>query len=480
MTDHSAFDLDPATMRAMGYRIVDLLIDRLTQLDAEPAWQAGIRADLEARLRRASPEAPRRFDDIIEELVREALPHGARVDHPRFMGFVPGSATWPGVLGDFLAAGYNIFQGSWLGGSGASEIELIVLDWFKDWIGYPDSASGLFLSGGSAANLTALACARLVRFGSHAPDAVVYFSAESHSSTVRAARVLGFDPDRVRRLPTGRDFRLDAAALRAAIEADRSAGLVPFFVSANGGATSTGAIDPLPDIAAICREHELWLHVDAAYGGFAVLTERGRIALRGLELADSITLDPHKWLFQPFEAGCLLVREGASLEAAFRVMPDYLQDAAVGGTPARDRPVNFMDRGIQLTRSARALKVWISLSYFGTDPFRRAIDRSMDLALHAERRILASPVFEPLSPATLGVVCFRRVARHDGRPIHDDAALEALNIRLVQSLADSGLGLISSTRLDGTYALRLCVLSHHTRATDVDRILDWLETTDAD
>jgi len=478
MTDHSAFELDPATMRAMGYRIVDLLIERLTHLDAEPAWRAGIRSDLEARLRRPSPEAPRTFDDIVDELVREALPHGARVDHPRFMGFVPGSATWPGVLGDFLAAGYNIFQGSWLGGSGASEIELIVLDWFKEWIGYPDRAAGLFLSGGSAANLTALACARLERFGSHAPDAVVYCSAEAHSSTLRAARVLGFHPDRVRRLPTRGDFRLDAAALRSAIEQDRGAGLVPFFVSANGGATSTGAIDPLPEIAAICREHGLWTHVDAAYGGFAVLTDRGRSALRGLELADSITLDPHKWLFQPFEAGCLLVREGPHLEAAFRVMPDYLQDAAVGGTPSRDQPVNFMDRGIQLTRSARAIKVWISLSYFGVDPFRRAIDRSIDLALHAERRILASSVFEPLSPATLGVICFRRIARHDGQPIREEAAREALNLRLVQSLADSGLGLISSTRLNGTYALRLCVLSHHTRETDVDRVLDWLETAD--
>ncbi len=480
MTDPSPFHLDPETMRAMGHRIVDLLVDRFSNLDGEPAWQAGVRADLEARLRRAAPEAPGDFDAIIDELVREALPHGARVDHPRFMGFVPGSPTWPAVLGDFLAAGYNVFQGSWLGGSGASEIELIVLDWFKDWIGYPDGAAGLFLSGGSAANLTALACARQRRYPSHPPEAVVYLSSEAHSSAERAARVLGFAPDRIRRLQTDREFRLEPDRLRAAIATDRAEGLDPFFVIANGGATSTGAIDPLPQLAALCREEGLWLHVDAAYGGFAVLTDRGRAALDGLALADSITLDPHKWLFQPFEAGCLLVRNGTDLEAAFRVTPDYLQDAAVASGAARDRAVNFMDRGIQLTRSARALKVWVSLSYYGLDPYRVAIDRAIDLALHAEGRITASPVFETLSAASLGIVCFRRVARADGTPVGTDAERERLNAGLVQALSDSGLALISSTRLDGTYALRLCVLSHHTRRSDVDRVLDWLETADVD
>ncbi len=473
-------DIDAGTMRAMGYRMVDLLVDRLTNLDSEPAWRGAVRTDLEARLRRPAPEEARDFDAIVNELIEHALPHGARVDHPRFMGFVPGSATWPGVLGDFMAAGYNIFQGSWLGGSGASQIELIVLDWFKEWIGYPDDAAGLLLSGGSAANLTALACARLRRFGAHSPDAVVYLSDESHSSVERAARVLGFAEDRVRRLPAGSDFRLDAEVLRAAIDADAAAGLIPFFVNANGGATSTGVVDRLGAISYVCRERGLWLHVDAAYGGFAVLTERGRIAMAGLDNADSVTLDPHKWLFQPFETGCLLVRDGDHLESAFRVTPDYLQDAAVSTAPARERAVNFMDRGIQLTRAARALKVWLSLSYFGLTRFRSAIDRAIDLALHAERRIRASSAFELLAPAALGIVCFRRITNATGERTHGEAERETWNTALVRSLAESGLGLISSTRLHGTYALRLCVLSHRTRARDVDLLLDWLETVDPD
>jgi len=198
-----------------------------------------------------------------------------------------------------------------------------------------------------------------------------------------------------------------------------------------------------------------------------MLTERGREWLAGIDQADSVTLDPHKWLYQPYECGCLIVRDGPLLSQAFHVMPDYLQDTAVGGVE-----VNFADRGIQLTRAARGLKLWLSLQYFGVDAFREAIDHSLDLALMAEELIEASEEFELLSPATLGVVCFRR------RPagVDDEPDLEALNTDLIRRLAESGEGLISSTRIDGRYAMRMCVLNHRTRAADVERTLDWLES----
>jgi glutamate/tyrosine decarboxylase-like PLP-dependent enzyme len=473
--ERNGLELDAATMRRVGYQVVDLLVDRLAKLDTEPAWRAGDRAELERLLRRAAPDGPVEFEAILESLVRDALPHAGRVDHPRFFGFVPSSPTWPGILGDLIAAGYNVFQGSWLGGSGASEIELIVLDWFKEWVGYPATASGLFTSGGSVANLTAIALARQLRFGGHDERAVLYMSTESHSSCDRAARVVGFRSDRVRRLPVDEGFQLDPGALATAIREDRAAGLEPLFVIANGGSTSTGVVDPLAAIADVCADENVWMHVDAAYGGFAVLTDRGVVALDGLGRADSMTLDPHKWLYQPFEAGCLLVRNGPDLERAFRVLPDYLQDAAVADGDDRERPVNFMDRGIQLTRSARAIKVWVSIQYFGLDAFRAAIDRTLDLAQFAERRLRASGLFEILSPARLGVVCFRRVAFPEGR-VTDEARLDELNAFLLRDLCDSGFALMSSTRVRGQYSLRFCILGHRTRQSDVERTIEWLET----
>ncbi|MBI4544985.1 MAG: aminotransferase class I/II-fold pyridoxal phosphate-dependent enzyme, partial [Gemmatimonadetes bacterium] len=461
-------DLDPESMRRLGYRVVDTLVERLARLDQSPAWQGASRPEMEARLREAPPAAPRDFHQLLDRLLHDVLPYAGRIDHPRFFAFIPSCPTWPGVLGDFLASGFNIFQGTWLESAGPSALELVVLDWFKEWIGYPAEAAGLLLSGGSAANLTALACARQTRLGAHSERAVVYLSQQGHSSMERAARILGFRPSQVRVLPVDHRFRIRIDAFRAALEQDRQAGLEPFLAVANAGATSTGAIDPLPELAALAAEQGVWLHVDAAYGGFAVLTERGREWLRGLEQAHSITLDPHKWLFQPYEAGCLLIREGRRLTEAFHVLPDYLQDTTVAGAE-----VNFGDRGIQLSRAARGLKIWLSIQCFGVDAFRTAIDRALDLALLAQKRIEASPALELLAPAMLGVVCFRRIL--PGAAVSEEL-LERVNAELVSRLAQSGLGMISSTRIDGRYAPRLCIMNHRSRLEDVERVLDWLET----
>src|SRR5438105_7788961 len=206
-------------------------------------------------------------------------------------------------------------------------------------------------------------------------DLMLYVPDQAHSSVARAARILGFRPEQMRVLPTDAAFQLEPHTLAEAIEADQRAGRTPLFVAANAGATNTGAIDPLPELAEVCREYGVWLHVDAAYGGFAMLTERGRDALRGIERADSVTLDPHKWLYQPYECGCLLVRAGPALGAAFSITPDYLNDAV-----AQAGEINFSDLSMQLSRASRAFKLWVSLRYFGVDAFRRAIERSLELA----------------------------------------------------------------------------------------------------
>jgi glutamate/tyrosine decarboxylase-like PLP-dependent enzyme len=452
--------LDRETMRALGYRTVDLLIDALTDPDAPPLRRA-TQAELRERLGGVAPEEGEAFEQVLERLERDVVPYRSRGEHPRFFAFIPFAGTWPGALGDFVASALNVYAGSWMEAAGPSAVELEVVDWFKDWVGYPADAAGTLVSGGSIANLTALACAREALAGPMSVDLVGYVSDQSHSSVARAARVLGFRPEQLRVLPSGPDQRLSPAALAAAIDADERAGRQPLFVVASGGATSSGAVDPLGAVADVCGARGVWLHVDAAYGGFAVLTDRGRATLAGLERADSITLDPHKWLYQPYECGCVLVRDGSLLRRAFEIVPHYLEDSR-----ASEEEVNFADLGLQLSRSARALKVWVSVRTFGLGAFRAAIDRSLDLAEHARGRVVASERLELLG-GSLGVVCLRR-----------RDATEAENAGLVAAIERSGLGLVSSTRLEGQYAIRLCILAHTTTVDDVDAVLEFLETAD--
>ena len=452
--------LDSQTMRELGYRTVDLLVERLERERDGPPLRRATPTEMRERLDGPPPEQPEPFGEILERLDRDVLPFASRDGHPRFFGFVPFAGTWPGALGDLIASGSNLYAGSWMESAGASQVELEVLGWFKDWIGYPADAAGSLVSGGSAGNITALACAREALAGPMRADLVLYVSDQAHSSIARAARMLGFRPEQVRVLPSDERFRLAPETLRVAITSDLARGLTPFCAVAQGGATNTGSVDPLDGLARVCREHGAWLHVDAAYGGFAVLADPG--LLPGLAQADSVTLDPHKWLYQPFECGCVLVRDGQALRNAFEILPDYLRDAE-----ADAEEVNFCDLGLQLTRSARALKIWVSLRYFGLEAFREAIRRSLEVAAAAARRVEESQILELMAPPSLGVVCFRR------RDLD-----EASNAGLVSALERSGTGLISTTRLHGRFALRMCVLNHQSTPEDVEAVLAFLETAE--
>ena len=460
--------MDAEAMRALGYRTVDMLVARLSD-PTIPALRRATPADMRARLSGPPPQDGQDFEAILERLERDVLPFMSRGDHPGFFAFIPSCGTWPGALGDLVASACNVYAGSWMESAGPTQLELEVLSWFKAWIGYPAHAGGILVGGGSAANLTALACARESLVGSMTPDVVGYVSDQAHSSLGRAARVLGFRPEQIRVLPHDAEFRLDASTVAAAMDADVRAGRRPLFVAATAGTTNTGSIDPLDELASLCEERGVWLHVDAAYGGFAALTERGRALLRGIARADSVTLDPHKWLYQPYECGALLVRDDRTLRAAFRMTPDYLQDSE-----AAAEEVNLSDRGVQLTRSARAIKVWLSLQYFGARAFCEAIDRSLDLAQHVCARVAASDDLELMAPPSLGVVCFRR--RFAGVASGEDDA-DRRNAALVAGLERSGLGLVSSTVLRGRYALRVCVMNHTTTRADVERVMDFFETT---
>jgi len=454
--------LDAETMRRMGYDVVDLLVRRIGELRDEPVIRTPTRSEMAARLGDAAPERAEDFGALLRRLDEEVLPMVGHFDHPRFLGYIPGAGTWPGALGDLIAAAANIDAGAWREAAGPSQLELTVLDWFREWIGYPSDAAGVLVSGGSAANLTAIACAREALVGHMSPRIVAYASDQTHSSVARAARQLGFRPDQIRVMPSDDAGRMQPSVLAAAIDADLAATRLPFLVLANAGTTNTGAIDPLPELSAICRERGLWLHVDGAYGAFAVMTERGRRALAGLELADSVTLDPHKWLAMPFEVGCLMVRSGAHLEHAFELHTEYLSERSGSGG------VDFADRGLQLTRASRAIKVWLSLRTFGVDAFRRAIDRAMDQVALAQRRIEADDRLELVSPASLGILTFRRRGQ-DGESSHE---VDRKNGAIVRRLAETGEALLTSTLIAGRYAIRLCILNHTTDDQDVIDVVD--------
>jgi glutamate/tyrosine decarboxylase-like PLP-dependent enzyme len=458
--------MPPEEMRRLGYAVVDRIVDRWDTLAEGPPWRFAARTELEPLLAGPPSEAAQDPEAILERVVRDVLSTAGRIDHPRFFAFIPSSPTWPSILGDFLATGFNIFQGTWLESAGPSQLELVVLEWFREWLGLPPTGGGLLTSGGSAANLCALVAAR--EWAGNPPDPIVYLSDQGHSSLERGARIVGVPAENLRRIPTDSGFRMDVESLREAVRLDRRSGRNPLCVCANAGATNTGVIDPLDSLGSLAREEGLWLHVDAAYGGFAILSPETRTRFEGIQDADSITLDPHKWLFQPYETGCLMVRDTSLLEGAFQIIPEYLQDADLG-----DAQVNFADRGIQLTRGFRALKIWMSIQTLGLQAFREAIRSGIELAEKAHRHILDSPNLQVMAPASLGIVCFRFNPLGMAWP---PEALESLNQSIQKEVVRSEVAMMSSTRLRGEYSLRLAVLNYRSRWEDVQAALEAVET----
>lgn len=463
----SPLDLDEATMQRLGYRVTDLIAEHLANIRDEPVIASMPRAGLNEALMAAPPSKPMEFESIIDTLRTHVFPYHAREPHPGFLAYVPSCPTFPALLGDWIATGYNFFAGVWPVAAGPNEIEMVVLEWIRVWMGLPEGSSGLLTSGGSGANLTAVVAARhaAMEKGADLSRLTVYTSAQAHSSVVRAAWIAGVRRDNVRVVDMDALFRMNPSDLEGAIDADREAGLSPFLVVASAGTTNTGSVDPLDEIADICSRKSVWLHVDAAYAGFAALTGEGKAKLRGIEKAHSLTLDPHKWLFVPFECGCLMVRDPSVLGDAFRILPDYLRDVEPG-----EEEVNFADRGEQLTRYSRALKIWMSVKYFGTDAIAEAIQAGMERARMLESFVRASSDFEELCPAQFGIYCFR--ARPATLPEKD---LDALNERINTRVVSEGRYLISSTRLRGKFSLRMCTLGFRTTPDDIRGLFDSIQ-----
>jgi glutamate/tyrosine decarboxylase-like PLP-dependent enzyme len=459
--DRDRLNLSTEAMRRLGYRVVDHLVDRWATLADLRIPTAPDRDALREALSGPPPREGRDPAAVIDRAVREVLAEAAPTGHPRFFGFIPSPSNFVAVLADALVAGFNPFGGNWMEAPGPHELERVTIGWVRDACGLPEPTSGLFVSGGSMANLTALAAARTARLGDDTRGARVYVSDQTHGSVAKGLRVLGFPRDAVVCVPTDARFSMRPDALAEAIAADRAAGLRPFCVVATAGTTNTGAVDPLDAIADRCAREDLWMHVDGAYGAAAAFSERARAALAGLERADSVSLDPHKWLFTPYECACVLVREGGALTDAFAIRADYLADTVT------DEP-DLQDQGVQLTRSFRALKVWMTFQVFGADALARAIDAGVARAESVQRRVEAMPGWELAAPASMGICAFRYAP--EGL---EDA--DALNFGLVPRLVETGEAMVTSTVLNGRRYLRMCAINPRTTDDDVARTLARLD-----
>lgn len=460
MADPADFELTADEMRALGYRVVDLIVDHHQALPGKSATSVARRDALEAVLREPPPSEGSDPDQVLATLERHVLANIMYCTHPRHFAWVPGPGNFVSALADTIASGINVCPGTWLESSGPSQIELVTTEWLVELCGLPATAGGVFVSGGSVANLTGLVAARQVKLDGNMRDAVIYSSDQAHSSNWKNLRILGFEPSQTRILPVDDELRLDVAALAAAVEEDRRAGRRPFCVIATAGTTNTGAVDPLNALADLCEREDLWLHVDGAYGAAAVLSERGRVLLEGMGRAHSLVLDPHKWLFQPFDIGCCLVRDVRWLEETFSEHPEYLQDTR--DTMDMTREVNFCDRGVQLTRAFRALKLWMSMKVFGLERFRAAIERGLSNAERAEQLLEEHGSFEITTPARLGVVTFRY------RPENvDGEELNQLTRRIFDGIVADGYAMLTTTVIRGQTVLRLCTINPRTTDEDI-------------
>jgi aromatic-L-amino-acid decarboxylase len=434
-------------MRALGHQMVDMVIDHLVGRSDEPAIQVANRADLEAVIGGPVPQGPSDAAAALRMLHSQVLPMQQHGDHPRYFARVPSPAAFTGILGDWLGTGFNTIATSWVGGSGPAVTELVVIDWLRQCMGMPEGTQGIVLSGGSMANFTAFAAA----FASKGRG-MVYMNDQTHASLKRNLTATGVDAAEIRVLKTNAQQEFDLQELSLAIAADRQAGKRPVMIIGNAGTTNTGAVDPLREIAALAKNEDMWLHLDGAYGGPAAMTAKGANALAGMELADSLVIDPHKWLFQPYDCGVVLVRHPGALERAFTMNPEYLKDV-MGG----EERVDLFNRSLELSRKTRALKLWLTFKTHGFAKISASILAGIELAERAQAMIEAQPqVWELASGAKLGIVTFVRRGAGSG----DHA-------RLVGQLTDDGWATISSTMIGERSVLRLCTLNPLTTDDDL-------------
>ena len=460
--------LDPeewTDFRAQAHGMLDDMLDYLAHMRARPVWQPMPQA-VRDHFRAAMPRAPAPLDQVHREFMAHVLPYAGGNVHPGFMGWVQGGGTATGMLAEMLAGGLNAN----LGGRDHApiEVERQVVDWVRQLFGFPQTASGLFVTGTSMANLLAVLVARTAVLGKAVRRNGIgladnhlraYASTAAHGCIAQAMDLAGFGVDALRLVPADGLSRLDVAALRERIAHDRAEGLKPFLVIATAGTVDTGAVDNLAEIAALCREEGLWFHVDGAYGALGMLSPRVAPRLNGIGEADSIAFDFHKWGQVPYDAGFFLVKDGRQHYETFASPAAYLRRETRGMAAGSPWPCDF---GPDLSRGFRALKTWFTLKVHGADAIGGTITRSCELATYLEQRILAEPALELMAPAQLSIVCFSYRARDHDR----------CNAAIVTQLQESGIAAPSVTTIGGRLAIRAAIFNHRTRASDLDAMID--------
>ena len=473
-------ELSRDARETFGRAALEWVLDYFDRAAQPPMYPSIGAAELQSRLTERLPEDPQEPAHVLQQF-GELAAFSRHNGHPRMFGYVQSSGNFAGVIGDFLASALNQNVTSWRSAPSATTLELQVIDWIRALVQCDSLRAGLLLGGGSAANMAALTVALRAStdrdLAAHGVrdlpgPPVIYASDRVHMSIPKAAALLGLGRQTVRTVRTSSDGRLDPLDLSHAIASDRSSGRHPVCVVANAGDVNTGAIDPLDVIADVCAEHDVWMHVDGAYGGFAASVPAVKAMFAGLDRANSVALDPHKWLFAPLDAGCLLVRDEADLRRAFSQAASYIDVVA-------DRDMSdfaFWEVGPELSRRFRALKLWFALKVHGSRAFVEAVAANIALAHQLAAAIDASDDFERLAPAPLSIVCFRYVP---ARLAGDEQALNEFNRRLMVELQRGGESYVSNAVLGTTFALRACIVNHRTSEQDTAALLEDLRSATA-
>jgi aromatic-L-amino-acid decarboxylase len=470
----------PSRASALGTHAVALWKELLEKLPSIPVSRRWRDVDIARSLDLSIPSAPLTEGELLARLRSVMFDHSMYPGHPRFMAFISGAGTVPGAVADFLAAALNQNVGGWRLAPAATEIELSLTRFFANVMGLPLGAGGLMVSGGAMANFVALKAARDAKAGWNVradglragPPLAIYASREVHDVVDRGADMLGLGAAAVRKIPVDAELRMDISALRARIAHDVAQGVRPIAVVGSAGTVATGAIDPLAEIADVCAEHGLWFHVDGAYGALAMLAPELRPSFAGIERADSIAFDPHKWLYTPHSGGCVVVRDMKHLSDAFAIHPAYVRE----DKEHTGHGVDFHTLGPQFSRGFQAFKVWLSLLAHGRDAYARRIAHDVHLARYMAARAAERPDLEVMAKVTLSICCFRYVPLSMASPesvsVVREAYLDRLNERLMAEIQLDGRAFCSNAVLGDRYVLRACIVNFRTEAADVDALLD--------
>lgn len=464
--------LDPQNwqaMRTLGHQMIDDMMDYLENIGEQPVWSS-IPSSTKEYFMHPVPEEGTGIEKVYEEFKQHVLPYTKGSIHPRFFAWVEGTGTPFGVLSEMLAAAMN--PNVAIGEHAAMYVDRQVIEWCKQMMHYPSSASGILLSGASMANITALTVARnyqlqvnVRKFGLKKSEAqmVLYCSSETHSCVQKAAELLGLGTDAVRKINVDASYKIIVEELVTAIENDIAAGIAPFCIVANAGTVNTGAIDPLADLIAVSKKYNLWLHVDGAFGALAKLVPEYEEELKGIEQADSVAFDLHKWMYMPYEVGCVLIKNASAHRDSFAVSPSYLVAQERGLAAGPDPVGNF---GPELSRGFKALKIWMSIKEHGINKYAAIIRQNIVQAFFLGSLIEQNEKLQLLSPVTMNIVCYRYL-----KPGLNTEALNILNNEIMMQLQEQGIASPSSTTLHGNFAIRVCIVNQRSRQSDFELLV---------